>query len=340
MLQTSFLVWYELTMLKMKAIIHTQTEKDTTLEIKNVDLPIPTHDQLLVKVKAFGLNRADLLQKKGLYPAPSGESPVLGLEIAGEVAQVPPDCPDFKVGDRVFGLVGGGAYAEFCLLHKKMAIKTPPELSDIEAAAIPEAFMTANETLFQYGQLKSGESVLIHAAGSGVGTTAIQLAKLAGATVYTTVGNPSKTKKVLNLGVDFAFNYLQEDFDTDIAVKLLQKIDLIHDPIGAKYLESHLSLLKERGRLVIFATMGGKTGTADLSLILQKRLTIKGFVLRRQSLEEKIEVTERFKAHCLPLIYSNKVRPIIDKVYNWTQIAEAHDYLESRASFGKVIVYL
>lgn len=324
----------------MKAIIVQKKDENFDLVLSEVETPRPTLQQLLVKVRAFGINRADVHQKRGLYPPPSGESSILGLELAGEVVSVPEGIEEYKKGDRVFALVGGGAYAEYCTVPIRMAIKIPPSLGFPEAAGIPETFFTANELLFEQGCLKPGETVLIHAAGSGVGTTAIQLAKAKGATVIVTAGSDDKIDRLLKLGADRGFNYTTRDFSEKVAPELTNQVDLILDCIGAKYFEAHLKLLKEKGRIVQYATLGGKSASLDLSTLMYKRLSLRGFALRRQSLKEKIAITERFERYWLPAIGAGTLKPIIHATFPWAQISEAHALLESRSTFGKIVITL
>lgn len=325
----------------MKSITLKNFGGPEVLQLEEVPLPVPGKDQLLVQVKARALNRADMLQRRGKYPPPPGESSILGLEIAGDVVDSGPGVSGFSKGQRVFGLVGGGAYAEYCLLDTGMAMPIPSNFSYIEAAAIPEAFFTASETLFHVGQLQEGESVLIHAGASGVGTAAIQLAMQMKAKIFFTAGSEEKIAKVKNLFQEysnlFGINYKKEDFSKDILEKN-QGVDLILDFVGASYLSQHIKLLKPQGRLVCIGLMGGAKAEIDLSPVLMKRLQIKGFALRGQTLMEKRAITQQFMEHWYECLTSGKMKPIVDSVFPLEEASRAHEFMESNKNVGKIIL--
>lgn len=321
----------------MLAVIFNNFGGPDVLSIKETADPSPGPEQLLVRVKACALNRADLLQRRGKYPPPPGESTILGLEIAGEVVKKgSKTSSEFNIGDRVFGLVGGGAYAEYCLIDHRVAMAIPKELSFIDAAAIAEAFLTASEALFTLGELKQNESVLIHAGGSGVGSAAIQLAKQIGAYIFTTVSSPEKMAKVKELGADVIINYKTTDFAAEIQNK--QQIDVIIDFVGANYLERHLSILNTQGRLICVGLMGGTKTEINLEPILHKRLQIKGLRMRTRSLSDKRIFTEQFVQTWLPLFSTGKIRPMIDRIFSFHDAQKAHAYMESNANVGKIIL--
>jgi putative PIG3 family NAD(P)H quinone oxidoreductase len=304
-----------------------------------VPRPIPQPDQLLVKVHATALNRADTLQRRGKYPPPAGESTLLGLEIAGVVVAVGPHVREFKPGQRVFGLVGGGGYAEYCLLDQGVAMPMPDDWDFVKAAAVPETFLTANETVFELGQLKTGESLLIHAAASGVGTAAIQMAHAIGAQVYATVGSDIKCEKVLALGATAAVNYKTTDFVTWIMQQTEGTgVDVVEDFVGKDYLMKNLSVLKTGGRLIQVSTMSGAITEIDLRVLMSKRLQLIGSVMRSRSLQDKREITTRFKKRWLPMLVDGTIQPIIDRVYPWQDVVAAHTHMESNENIGKIIL--
>lgn len=323
----------------MRAITIRTPGGPEVLQLTDLPEPTPAPEQLLVRVRATALNRADTLQRRGLYPPPRGESDILGLELAGEVEAVGSAAHGFHVGDRVFGLIGGGGYADKAVIDYRMAMPMPASWSFIEAAAVPEVFFTANETLFTLGQLAPGERVLIHAGASGVGTAGIQMAKHHGAQVFATAGSPEKLARLAALGVDAGINYKTEDFAERIR-ELTNKrgVELVQDFIGAAYWQRNLQCLTVGGRLVLVGLMGGVKVEANLGLILSKRLHIIGSVMRSQSLEEKIAITRRFRERWLPLLEEGKIRPIIDTSFPLAEAAAAHQYMEDNRNVGKIVL--
>lgn len=323
----------------MKAIIIKKFGGPEELVLTNIPIPQPGPEQVLVRVYATALNRADILQRKGKYLPPKGEPDVLGLEIAGEVEAWGDKVRGFTKGQKVFGLVGGGGYAEYCLIDHKMAMTIPDSLTLEEAAAIPEAFFTANEALFELGGLAAGESILIHAGGSGVGTAAIQLASYSGATVYFSAGSDQKIAKGLTLGAAFGINYKKDDFSARLA-ELTSEIgvDIVMDFLGAEYFDKNLQVLKQGGRFLSLAFMTGANCQLNLAHLVTNYLQIKGFILRHRTLEEKRAITQRFyKSWILPLI-TKKIKPIIDSVFKLDEVAEAHRKMESNLNFGKIVL--
>ena len=325
----------------MQAVICNGFGNTDVLSLQSVAKPTLKANEILVRVFASALNRADILQRKGFYPPPVGESEILGLEIAGEVAEIGSEVKHHQIGDKVFGLVSGGGYAEYCCIDAEMAMKMPTEIDFIHAAAIPEAFFTAQETVFVLGELKKNESILIHAGASGVGTAAVQMAKTIGATVYFTAGTDEKIQRVLTLGADAGINYKTEDFYERIMTLTHQEgVDVVEDFVGGDYFAKHLQLLKINGRLIIVAYMNGAQANIDLKLIQKKRLQIKGSALRIRPLEEKREVTKRFIKNWLPLIENKIINSVVDKVFSIDKVAEAHQYLESNQNVGKVVLQI
>jgi putative PIG3 family NAD(P)H quinone oxidoreductase len=291
-------------------------------------------------VRAAGLNRADLLQRAGGYAAPP-DSPadIPGLEFAGEVDAVGPLVRSWKPGQRVMGIAGGGGQAEYILVHEGLLIEIPENLDFVQAAAIPEVFMTAHDALFTQAGLQMGERILIHAAGSGVGTAAIQLAHAVGATIFGTSRAPDKLERAKPLGLDVPLSH--QNFAAE--VKQLTNgagVHVVLDFIGAAYMAQNLEALGMWGRLVFLATLGGTQATVNLGLVMAKRIQIRGSTMRTRTLEEKLAVTRRFTTQVLPLLARAKVRPIIEQTYPMHEIAEAHRVMGENKNFGKLIVVI
>jgi len=323
----------------MKAIIKIGDGGPGVLKLSEVETPKPKSTQLLINVKSTALNRADILQRKGLYPPPAGESEILGLELSGVVEEKGAAVTGFELGDRVFGLVGGGGYAEYAIIDCQMAMHIPEDWSFEKAAAVPEVFLTANETLFKLGCLSSGESVLIHAGGSGVGTAGIQMANNVGAKVFITAGSNEKIEKAKMLGCTEGINYKTHDFAESIKNLTEGKgVDVVQDFIGQPYFEKNCSILKPNGRLLIVGLMGGPNAEIDLGIILRKRLQIFGSIMRPLKLKEKISITQRFVDRWLPLLQTGVINPVIDTIMPLEKADEAHRHMESNGNFGKIIL--
>ena len=301
--------------------------------------PMPTPEQVLVRVRASALNRADTLQRQGLYPLPPGESEILGLELAGEVEALGSAVTDVAVGDRVFGLVSSGGYAEKAVIDARMAMRIPDGWSFKEAAAVPEVYFTAQETIFILGGLKQGETILIHAGASGVGTAGIQMARETGAHIFVTAGSADKIQRCVELGATAGCNYKEQDFAQWIKEVTNGKgVDVIEDFIGAAYWDKNLQSLKIGGRLILVGLMGGVKAETNLGLILTKRLQVFGSVLRSRPLAEKIDITRRFQKNWLPLLTAGTIKPIIDRSFPLAQAGDAHQYMEGNKNFGKIIL--
>jgi len=305
------------------------------------DLPDPSFGdkQVLVEVHATALNRADLLQRRGKYPTPPGESEVLGLECAGRIVECGSSVSHVKVGDRVMALLSGGGYAEKVVIDARMAIPLPDSLSYVQGAAVPEAFLTAREGLFTLGELEPQQNVLVHAAAGGVGSAAVQLARATGANVFATAGTPEKLKFVESLGAKLAINYKTTDF-ADVILAETQKsgVHVILDFIGASYWEKHAKCMASGGRCVVIGVMGGAQASVNFGALLFKRLQILGLVMRTRPLIDKIAMTQRFIRESLPLLASGHLKPIIDEVYTMGRVAEAHQRMEDNANIGKIIL--
>jgi len=327
----------------MKAIVIPKFGAADVLELRDVPEPECGPEDLLVAVRATALNRADLLQRLGLYPQPGPEPAhdIPGLEYAGEVVRIGYRVEGFAVGDRVMGILSGGSYAEKIVTHHRLAVRIPDNLSWHEAAAVPEAFITAHDALSQC-DLGCGESVLVHAVGSGVGAAAVQVARIMGATpVLGTAGSAAKLAAAKDLGVDVGIDYKSEDFvEATKRATGGRGTDVIVDFIAAAYLERNIRALAACGRMVVIGLLGGLRAELDLGLLLAKRASIRGTVLRARSLEEKAAATRAFEKAVLPHIASGRVRAVIDSVYPLERAADAHRYMESNANFGKIVLEL
>ncbi|CAN7631775.1 NAD(P)H-quinone oxidoreductase [Rhizobium sp. LjRoot30] len=303
-------------------------------------LPAPRAGELLVRVEAAGVNRPDVAQRQGSYPPPKDASPVLGLEIAGEVVGLGEGVSGFAIGDKVCGLANGGAYAEYCVLPAGQALRFPKGYDAVRAAAIPETFFTVWANLFQMAGLMEGESVLIHGGTSGIGTTAIQLAKAFGATVYATAGSPEKCQACEKLGAKRAINYRTEDFAAVIREETEGRgVDAILDMIGAAYLERNLASLAKDGCLSIIAFLGGNMAEkVNLAPIMVKRLTVTGSTMRPRTAEEKRGIRDELLAQVWPLLEAGDVAPVIHTVLAFEQVVEAHRLMESSEHIGKIVL--
>ncbi len=295
--------------------------------------------EVLVDIYSTAVNRADLAQAHGKYPPPSGVSTILGLEMAGVVNSIGSKVKKWVVGDRVMALLGGGGYAENAAVHEEMLLSIPEGWSFNHAAALPEVWLTAYVNLFLEGKLAPDEIVLIHAGASGVGTAAIQLAKIMGAAVVITAGSSRKQKACQELGADLAINYKQAQFYDVISMWLDdQHVDLILDPVGGPYFDANVKLLGKFGRLVCIGLLGGSAGSVDLSRILTNRLRIIGSRLRDRPLTEKIEISHSFWDRFQPYFLTGALSPVIDAVYPIEEAQAAHEYVSKNSNIGKVIL--
>ncbi len=327
----------------MKAVRIVQHGGIEGLQVGEVSTPDnPAADRVRVRVRAAGLNRADIMQRRGYYPAPPGYSQEIpGLEFAGEIDQVGSDVRLWKPGQRVFGIIAGGAQAEYVLTAENQIAEIPANLDWAQAAAIPEAFITAHDALFTQAKLQLGESLLVHAAGSGVGTASIQLARAAGANVYGTSRTSDKLERAKEYGLTgFVVVVKTPDVFVDAISQWTQKagINVILDLVGAGYLAANLSALGQCGRLLLVGTTSGGQAILDFGIVMRKRLSVIGTVLRSRSAEEKAKATRLFGQHVLPLLADETVRPVIDSTYKLDEIRDAHARLESNLTFGKVVL--
>lgn len=296
-------------------------------------------EEVRVRAHATAVNRADLLQARGQYPPPPGESEILGLEVAGEIVELGSAVRGWKRGDRVCALLAGGGYAEEVKVHHRMLVKLPDDWDYTRGAAVMEVWLTAFSNLFMEGDLQPEQRVLIHAGGSGVGTAAIQLARSVGAVVYTTAGDEKKLENCRKLGASLTVSYKESDFVA--AVKDAsggEGVHLILDPVGASYLKPNLSVLREGGCLIVIGLLGGAKAELDLGLVLGKSLKIAGTRLRSRPLSEKIRITREFEARFWPELTASSLTPVIDSVYPITRAAEAHRKVAENKTNGKVIL--
>ncbi|MEM9836299.1 MAG: NAD(P)H-quinone oxidoreductase [Bacteroidota bacterium] len=323
----------------MKAILFDEVGGPEKMYIGEVDTPRPGPGQVLVYVAATALNRADLLQREGRYPLPAGASPILGLEMAGTVLEVGDQVQDFAVGDNVCALLNGGGYAQYVVVDEAMLLRLPRNLSFTKAAAIPEAFLTAFQALHWLDKLQKEENVLIHAGGSGVGTAAIQLVQLAGATPLITA-SAMKHEMCKELGAVRCIDYRTEDFAAAVLEETGgQGVNLILDFVGAPYLAQNLQALAMEGRMISLAALGGATvEKVSLAPLLLKRLQLTGTTLRSRSKAYKEQLTSDFREQVWPHFANRSIRPVVDTIYDWEEVQSAHRYMASNANLGKIVL--
>jgi NADPH2:quinone reductase len=303
-------------------------------------VPVPQADEVLIRVLAAGVNRPDLHQRLGRYPPPPGASPVLGLEVAGEVVATGAAVTRWRVGERVCALTNGGGYAEYCVAPETQALPWPCGYDAVRAGALPENFFTVWANVFIHGRLAAGESLLVHGGTSGIGVTALQLAKAFGATVYATAGTEAKTAACLALGADAAINYHNADFLAEIQ-RLTGKrgVDVVLDMVGAPYFQRNLRCLAMDGRLVLIAFLGGsQVAACDLLPIMTKRLTVTGSTMRPRSTAQKGAIAEALRATVWPLLDAGRCGPVIHRVFPLAEAAAAHALMESGAHIGKIML--
>ena len=302
-------------------------------------VPEPGPGEVLLRVRAFGINRPDILQRKGLYPPPPGASDIPGLEVCGEVIKGDLTGSDLYAGQKVCALLTGGGYAEFCVAPVGQCLPVPEGLSDAEAAAIPETFFTVWHNVFERGALKPAELILVQGGASGIGTTAIQLARAMGSRVWATAGSDDKCKACLELGAERAINYRSQDFAEQVREHTSGRgADVVLDMVGGDYVAREVGCLAEDGRLVIIAVQGGATAAFDASLLMRRRLTITGSTLRARSVAFKAGVARALRERVWPLIIAGRVRPRVHAVMPAERIADAHALMESGQHIGKIVL--
>ncbi|MBC7281770.1 NAD(P)H-quinone oxidoreductase [Hoeflea sp.] len=323
----------------MRAIEIREPGGPEVLTLTTREKPVPADTELLVKVLAAGINRPDCLQRQGAYPPPPGASDIPGLEIAGEVIAVGSGVTRFKPGARVCALVAGGGYAEFCCVDETNALPAPGSLTMAEAAAIPETFFTVWHNVFQRGALKSGETFLVHGGTSGIGTTAIQLAKAFGAKVLATAGSEAKCAAMRELGADVAINYHESDFVEAVAAATDGKgADLILDMVGGDYINRNYKAAAMEGRIVQIAFLRGRKAEVDFSLLMMKRLTHTGSTLRARDIAFKAKIAEALRQHVWPLLSERTVLPVMDSIFPMDQASAAHQRMEDGDHIGKIVL--
>ncbi|MCP4298813.1 MAG: NAD(P)H-quinone oxidoreductase [Proteobacteria bacterium] len=318
-----------------------KTGSAKNLSVEEGKSPLPGENEVLVKVVAAGINRPDIMQRQGLYPPPKGASPVLGLEVSGEVLETGNNVSRWKVGDRVCALTNGGGYSEQITLPEGQCLSIPKGLSMVEAAAIPETFFTVWTNVFDRVGLQAGESFLVHGGSSGIGTAAIQMAKAMGSRVFTTTGSEAKCQVCVELGAELAINYQNEDFlERLLAVTEGKGIDVILDMIGGKYVQKNISLAATEGRIVNINYMQGASVEVNLMPIMIKRLTLTGSTLRPQSAQAKKGIAEKLEQYIWPLIEQGKIKPLIARVFPFAEVIHAHELMESNQHIGKIVLSL
>lgn len=323
----------------MKAIIVKKPGGAEELKIGEIQDPVPGEHEILVKVHATALNRADILQREGRYPPPPGASSVLGLEISGDIQLTGDKVSKWQKGEKIFGLLPGGGYAEYAIINESMANPIPANFTYEEAAAVPEVFLTAYQALVWHSKLKEKEKILIHAGGSGVGTAAIQIARLIGAEIFITASD-AKHEICRRLGAKQTINYKTEDFSERIGeITGGTGVNVIIDFIAGSYFQKNLKSLSMDGRMVMLATLGGgKDPEADIRQILSKRLSIIGSTLRSRAIGYQAELNEEFMNFAFDKFEKGLLKPVIDKIYDWRNVAEAHRRMEANKNTGKIIL--
>ena len=309
------------------------------LKLSSQSVPDPGLDEVLIRVEAAGVNRPDIMQRKGLYPPPPGATDVPGLEVSGTVVKKGKNVAEPEVGSQVCALVSCGGYAEYCLASASICLPVPKKISLQHAAGIPETFFTVWTNVFERGQLKSGETLLVHGGSSGIGTTSIQLGKAFGATVYTTAGTQEKCEYCKNLGADAAINYNENDFEAEIKTLTENRgVDVILDMVGGPYFPKNIKILAVQGRLLQIALMQGYKAEVDFRPLLMKRVTLTGSTLRPRSVKEKAEIARSLRKEVWPLMDSGTIRPIIHQTFPLEKAADAHQLMESSNHIGKILL--
>ena len=304
-------------------------------------LPAVGDDDVLIKVAAAGVNRADILQRRGTYPSPPGAPSNPGLEVAGTVAALGRGVSEFKLGDPVCALLQGGGYSEYSSVHSGQVLPVPGKLTLIEAAALPEAYFTVWSNVFEFGRLQPGETLLVHGGSSGIGTAAIQLATALGSTVYATAGSDDKCRFCERLGAARAINYKTQDFVAEVAEATGRAgVNVVLDMVGGSYLERNVKVLATEGRLVMIAVQAGREGQLDILRVMQQRLLVTGSTLRARSVEFKQQIKAKLLRHVWPLLAQGALLPIVDRVFPLSEVAQAHGYMESGAHKGKIVLTL
>lgn len=323
----------------MRAIAITSPGGPEVLQLVDAPKPTPGPGEVLIRVAAAGVNRPDVFQRKGVYPAPPGASPLPGLEVAGTIAECGDSVTDWKPGDRVCALTPGGGYAEFCLARAAHCLPTPTGWSDIESASVPETAFTVWSNVFQRARLQAGESILIHGGTSGIGVMAIQLTRAMGAIPFATAGSAAKCQACLDLGAERAVNYREQDFSAEIlAATAGRGVDVVLDMVGGSYFAKNLEVLAPEGRLVQIATLQGAKVELDLRAVMAKRLTLTGSTLRPQSNDAKAAIAAALQHAAWPHLDARRVRPVIEATFPLERACDAHRLMEAGDHIGKIVL--
>ncbi|MBK5189749.1 MAG: NAD(P)H-quinone oxidoreductase [Gemmatimonadaceae bacterium] len=326
----------------MRAVVISAPGGIEVLELRDVARPSPSYAQVLVRVHAAALNRADILQRQGKYPAPAdAPADIPGMEFAGEVAEVGPGVARWKIGQRVFGIVGGGAYAEYLVTHERLLAEIPQSVSYVEAAAVPEAFITAHDALVTQESLRASESVLIHAVASGVGLAAVQLTRALGAVPFGTARGKGKLDRAREYGLEDGWSAAGDLAELATYAKRWtggRGVNVVLDLVGGAYFPASIEAMAPLGRLMIIGTMAGREATIPLGRVLSSRITIRGTMLRGRALEEKIAATRAFEEQVVPLLARGVVRAVVDREFSLADVRLAHARMESNESIGKIVL--
>ncbi len=323
----------------MKAIEITQPGGPDVLKTVERPVPTPGPGEVLIKVTAAGVNRPDVLQRQGAYPPPPGASDLPGLEVAGEIVGGDPAAGGLAMGDKVCALLAGGGYAEYCVTPAQQCLPIPAGLSDTEAAGLPETYFTVWTNVFDRGRLGKDESLLVHGGASGIGTTAVQLSKAMGRTVYATAGSDDRCQRVQELGADLCINYRTQDYVEEIKkVTDGQGVNVILDMVAGDYINRDLTCLADEGRIVIIALLGGVKATIDCGQILRRRLLITGSTLRPRPASFKGDIAQSLRTHVWPLLESDQIKPIIHATFPLEQAHDAHAMMDAGEQIGKIIL--
>jgi putative PIG3 family NAD(P)H quinone oxidoreductase len=314
---------------------------DHSLSIATEPVPAPAPGEVLIKVHAAGLNRADLLQRRGLYPPPQDASPIMGLEVAGEVLEAGPDVDNWRPGDTVCALTHGGGYADYTVAPVSQCMPIPDGFDMVQAAALPEAVLTVWHNIFQRAAMRRGDKVLLHGGASGVGTLGIQMCRAMGGEVFTTAGSKEKCRALEALGASRAINYREEDFEAELSAAGLQdQIDIILDMAGGDFIQKNINLAAPEGRIVYIAFIRGFKAEVNFAPLLIKRLTLTGSTLRAQTFAQKAVMVQEIMEHIYPHLNRGTIKPVIDRVYALEEVAEAHERMQSGQHMGKIILQM
>lgn len=311
--------------------------KNEKLFLDECEIESPKENQIQIEVHSTGVNRADILQKKGHYPPPKGESEIIGLECAGIVCKIGPNSNKFKVGDKVCAILGGGGYAEFVNVDERQVMPIPSNVSLLEAGALPETILTVYENIFNISEFKNNEVVLIHGGSSGIGTTAISILKNFTDQLYVTAGSKDKCDNCIQLGAKAAINYKEEDFEQYFIDQKI-KVDIILDMVGGSYFKKNLKILNQKGRLTYIAAIESIKAEANLLYIMTKQLKVSGSTLRSRSPEDKGKIVNQVIEHIWPLIEQGKYKPTIFQSFNMEDVNLAHELMESSSHIGKILI--